>query len=141
MTPDERSWNLHELPGCFDGVIPPMLATCSASGEPNVTHLSQLTLIDADHLAVSNQFFGKTSVNLAENPMASVLVTCSQTYATYRIGVRFERTETEGPLFEQMRSDLEAISVLMHMEDVFVLRGADVYEVSEVEALSATVNP
>lgn len=142
MTPaDERPWDLDDMPGCFDGVIPPMLATSSAAGEPNVTHLSQLTLVDADHIALSNQFFGKTSANLAENPSASVLVTCSQTYATYRIGCRFERTESDGPLFDRMQADLAAISALMGMEDVFVLRGVDVYRVLEVETLTVPVQP
>lgn len=140
-SPDDHGWGLRNLPGCFDGVIPPVLATCSASGEPNVTHLSQLHLVDDDHIALTNQFFGKTSANLAENPRASLLVTCSQTYATYRIAVRYERTETSGPRFEQMRTDLEAIAALMHMEDVFALRGVDVYEVLDVEALTNAVAP
>ncbi len=139
MSSGGHGWKLREIPGCFDGAIPPMLATCSADGEPNVTHLSQIHLVDDDHIALTNQFFGKTSANLAENPLANVLVTCSQTYATYRITVRFEATETGGPRFERMRTDLAAIGALMHMEDVFELRGVDLYEVIDVEALDATV--
>lgn len=127
---------LQDLPGCFDGVIPPILGTCSADGEPNVTHLSQLHLVDGAHIALSNQFFGKTATNLAENPAACVVVTDSRTWATYRLVLRFERTEDSGPVFDRMRSSLEAIGVLMDMDDVFRLRGADIYEVIDIETLS-----
>jgi adenylate cyclase len=123
------------MTGCFDGVIPPVIATCSSSGEPNVTHLSQLYLVDDRHVALSNQFFGKTRANLLENPQACILVTDSQTYVTYRLALRFDRTEANGELFETLRSSIDAIGALMHMEDVFALRGADVYEVVAVEVV------
>jgi adenylate cyclase len=128
--------DLTAFPGCFDGVIPPVIATCSSSGEPNVTHLSQLFLVDADHIATSNQFFGKTTANLAENPLASVLITDSASYDTFHLDLRFERTETDGPLFDELRQGIEAIASLMHMDDVFVLRGADVYRVVHARSLS-----
>jgi len=131
-----HGWDLQVLSGCFDGVIPPMIGTCSAAGEPNVTHLSQLHLIDDEHLALSNQFFGKTSANLAENPVASVLVTDSQTYDTYRFELRYERTESTGPVFDQMRASIDAIAALMDMEEVFGLRGADIYEIVAIEAVA-----
>jgi hypothetical protein len=129
--------DLLALPGCFDGVIPPVVATCSAAGEPNVTHLSQLFLVDAHHVATSNQFFGKTTANLAENPVAAVLVTDSQTYDTYHLDLRFERTETEGALFEELRLGIDAIAALMGKQDVFALRGADVYRVVACRPLHA----
>ena len=130
-----HGWDLQVLSGCFDGVIPPMIATCSADGEPNVTHLSQLHLIDDQHVALSNQFFGKTSANLAENPAACVLVTDSQTYDTYRFLLRFERTESSGPVFDGLRASIDAIAALMGMEEVFALRGADIYEIVAIEAV------
>ena len=58
----------------------------STDGVPHATYLSQLNLVDDDHVALSNQFWSKTTANLADNPRASVLVTDSQTYETYRIG-------------------------------------------------------
>ncbi len=132
-------WDLRAMPGCFDGVIPPVIATASAAGEPNITHLSQVHLVDERHVAVTNQFFGKTSANLADNVRASVLITDSQTYETFRFALRFERTESDGPLFDAMRATLESIGVLMDMEDVFRLRGVDVYEVLEVQPTGAVV--
>jgi predicted pyridoxine 5'-phosphate oxidase superfamily flavin-nucleotide-binding protein len=121
--------DLSSLDGCFDGAIPPIVATCSASGEPNVTHVSQLHRIDDDHVAVSNQFFTKTTANLAENPQAAVLVTDSQTYDTYQLDLVFERTETTGAVFDELRASIESIASLMDMEGVFALRGVDVYRV------------
>ncbi|MCU1457439.1 MAG: hypothetical protein JWL73_1531 [Actinomycetia bacterium] len=121
--------DLEAMRGCFDGVVPPVIATCSADGTPNLTHLSQLFPVDAEHLALSNQFFGKTSANLAENPRSSVLVTDSITDRTYRFELRFERTETSGPLFEALRASIDAVASLTNMEHVFALRGADVHRV------------
>jgi hypothetical protein len=120
---------LTSLPGCFDGVIPPIVATCSASGTPNVTHLSQLFLVDRDHVAASNQFFSKTSRNLADNPQAAVLVTDSTTYDTYHLDLHYERTETSGALFDELRHRIDAIAALVGMQDVFRLRGVDIYRV------------
>ncbi|MDQ1380233.1 MAG: adenylate cyclase [Actinomycetota bacterium] len=129
--------DLTRRPGCFDGVIPPVLATCSGTGVPNIAHVSQLSLVDRDHIAVSNQYFSKTVANLATNPRAAVLITDSQGYDTFHLDLEYERTETSGPLFDELRAGIEAISVLMHMEDVFALRGADIYRVVEVRALSS----
>jgi adenylate cyclase len=128
-------------PGCFDGVIPPVIGTCSAEGVPNVTHVSQLYLVDESHVAVSNQFFDKTSANLAQNPLASVLVTDSQSYDTLHLDLEYERTETSGRLFDALRADIETIASLMHMEDVLALRGADVYRVVTVRIVSYGVRP
>jgi pyridoxamine 5'-phosphate oxidase-like protein len=135
--PDEV--DLFAIPGCFDGVIPPVIATSSAAGEPNVTHLSQLYLVDREHVAASNQFFAKTQANVAENPVAAVLVTDSQTYDTYHLDLRFERTETSGPLFDELRASIDAIAVLMDMTDVFALRGADIYRVMRTTRVSVGV--
>jgi adenylate cyclase len=121
--------DLDRMGGCFDGVIPPIIATCSAAGEPNITHVSQLSLVDERHVAVSNQFFSKTVANLAENPQASVLVTDSQTYETFRLDLAFVGTQTDGPVFEAMRARIDAIAAIVQMEDVFALRGADLYRV------------
>jgi hypothetical protein len=128
--------DLAKRPGCFDGVIPPVIATCAADGTPNVTHLSQLHLVDGDHVAVSNQFFGKTSANVADTGRAAVLVTDSQTFDTLQLDLQFERTETSGALFDTLKSEIDAIASLVHMEDVFRLRGADVYRVVAVHTVA-----
>jgi hypothetical protein len=122
-----RGFDLRSMPGCFDGAVPPLIATCSADGVPHATYLSQLVLVDDDHVALSNQFWSRTTTNLADNPRASVLVTDSQTYETYRLAMTFERRETDGPVFERLRVSVDAIATMMGMEDIFALRSADVY--------------
>jgi GAF domain-containing protein/predicted pyridoxine 5'-phosphate oxidase superfamily flavin-nucleotide-binding protein len=109
------------------------VATASADGTPNVTYISTVHLVDDHRVALSNQFFSKTSRNLAENPRASVLVIDPATYDEHRLELAFERTERRGPLFESMRGEVDAIAALSGMQDVFRLRAADVYRVLHVE--------
>ena len=66
---------LTDITACFEGIIPAQIVTVSLDGEPNVTHLSRVHLLDDEHVVLSNQFFSKTTRNLAENPRASVLMT------------------------------------------------------------------
>ena len=73
MTGDEIT--LTSLRRCLRGGVPAIIATAAADGTPNVTYLSTVHLVDEERVALSNQFFSKTSRNLAENPRASVLVT------------------------------------------------------------------
>jgi adenylate cyclase len=126
---------LRDLAQQLEGVIPPVLATCSASGEPNVTYLSSVQVLDDDHVVLSNQFFGKTVANLEENPHACVLVQDAETGEMYRIWIRFERRETDGPVFDDLSHRIDAIAAMMGMTEVFRLRSADVYAVDRCEAL------
>jgi predicted pyridoxine 5'-phosphate oxidase superfamily flavin-nucleotide-binding protein len=126
---------LRELAPSLEGVIPPVIATCSAAGEPNLTYLSSVQVLDDDHVVLSNQFFGKTVANLEENPRACVLVQDHVTGRLYRIRMRFARRETEGPIFEELSRRIDAIASMMGMESVFRLRSADVYSVDGCEGL------
>ena len=118
---------------CFEGLVPAIIATASLDGTPNVTHLSRVHFVDDTHVALSNQFFSKTTRNLAENPRASVLVIDPQVYDCYRLTLQYERTERRGPLFDQLSRDIDAIAALTGMADVFKLKSADVYRVIEIE--------
>lgn len=124
---------LNDLPpSCFDGVIPSMLATCAEDGMPNATWLSQVFLLGERHLALSCQFFRKTRANLAVNPRAQLLVVAPNSILQWRLDVRYLRSETEGGLFESMRSRITAIASVTHMEGVFELNSADVFEVDSI---------
>jgi hypothetical protein len=125
--------SLADLRRCFRGGVPSVIATASADGTPNVTYLSTVHLVGEERVALSNQFFSKTSRNLAENPRASVLVVDPLTYDEHRLELVFERTERRGPLFETLRGEVDAIAALSGMQDVFRLRAADVYRVVHVE--------
>ena len=127
---------LRDLADCFEGAVPSAIATASADGTPNVTHLSKVHLVDDDHVALTDQFFSKTNRNLAENPYASVLVIDPGTYEMYRLLLRFERSERRGRLFDRLDRDIEAIAALCGMQGVFRLRGVDIYRVLEIERVA-----
>ena len=126
---------LSRLRACFEGIIPAVIATASADGTPNVTHLSKVHYVDDDHVALSNQFFSKTVRNLAENPYASVLLVDPIEYCEYRLELRYERTERRGPIFDRLHNDVEAMAALTGMQGVFKLRSADIYRVTALDAL------
>ncbi|MET0727503.1 MAG: GAF domain-containing protein [Acidimicrobiales bacterium] len=128
---------LRSLHRCFEGAVPAVVATASAAGTPNVTYLSRVHLVDDERLALSNQFFSKTSRNLAENPRAEMVLVDPTTYEQFRVTMVYERTERRGPVFERLREDIDALAALEGMQDVFKLRAADIYRVQHVEALSS----
>jgi putative methionine-R-sulfoxide reductase with GAF domain len=127
------STRLADLSRCFLGVIPSMVATSDADGKPNVTYVSQVFLVDEHHVALSCQFFNKTRRNLDANPLAAAHVVDPVTFQSYRLRLRFLRSEKTGPLFETMSMRIEAIASQTGMAGVFHLLSADVFEVLSVD--------
>ena len=117
---------------CFQGDIPNVLATASADGVPNVIFLSQVTIVDDDHVAISNQFLRKTIRNLAENPVATLLVIDPGDGESYKLLVRHVRSENDGEGFEEARLALDSLAALVDMQDVFSLKGLEVFRVLDV---------
>jgi adenylate cyclase len=132
---------LQDIRCCFEGIIPAVVATCSAEGVPNVAYISQVFYAGERHVALSFQFFNKTRQNILANPHATALLTDPGTARFYRLHIRYLRTETAGPLFEGMRAQLAGIASHSGMQDVFRLLGSDVYEVERVEALEGEPLP
>jgi GAF domain/Pyridoxamine 5'-phosphate oxidase len=126
---------------CFQGVVPTMLATCDRSGEPNVTYLSQVYLVDPRHVALSCQFFNKTKRNVLENPNAALFLHHPITFETWRLHIRYVRAETEGSLFDTMRGRIDSIASHTGMAGVFRLLSADVYEVLDLERVDGFLAP
>ena len=124
---------LSEISRCLHGVIPSIIASADRHGVPNVTYLSQVHLIDEKHVALSRQFFNKTSRNIAENPQVCIEVCDPVTFEAYRLRLRFLRTETSGALFDSMALRIQAIASHTGMAGVFRLIGADVFEVLRIE--------
>jgi adenylate cyclase len=120
---------------CFEGVIPAVLATSDRDGMPNVSYLSQVQYVDREHLALSYQFFNKTRANILANPKVRMIVISPQTAAQYQLTMEFLRTETSGPLFENMRARLAGIASHVGMCGVFQLLGSDVFRVTDVALL------
>jgi len=126
---------LVDLADCFEGVIPSIIATSSADGMPNISYLSHVARIDDRHVALSNQFFGKTAGNLAANPQASVLLVDGATGRQFRLDAVWVRSEAEGPVFDEMAAALRASSAQVGMEEVMRLVGIDIFRVEAIVAL------
>ena len=137
----EADLTLEHLRLCFEGAVPAVIATAAGDGTPNVTYLSRVRVVDAERVALSNQFFSKTTRNLAENPRASLLVIDPRDYGQYRLTLAYERTERRGVLFEQLRDDVDLIAALSGMQEVFKLRAADVYRVESIEFVPSAAHP
>jgi adenylate cyclase len=130
--------SLKSLRPCFEGAVPAVIATCARDGTPNVSYISEVHFVDAQHVALSFQFFSKTRQNVLENPRATVVVVQPDTGAQYRLAVRYLRTEDSGPLFECMKAKLAGIASHAGMTGVFRLRGSDVYRVESVSEVYGT---
>jgi len=129
MTTQMLEVRLEDIPSCFEGIIPAAICTLAEDGTPNVTYLSVVHRVDEDHIALSRQFFNKTDKNTLQNPRAQVAVVEAETGQTYLLDLVFERTETEGPLFERMRTTLDAVAAHEGMDNIFKLKGTDVCRV------------
>jgi hypothetical protein len=135
---EELSPPLEALRACLQGVIPSWVATCSADGVPNVTLLSVVHYVDRERVALTRQFFNKTSANLDENPQAQVMVIDPVTVDQYLLDLRFLHTETDGPTFDAVSANLDAIASQTGMAGVFRLRGVDIHRVLAVHPFGET---
>ncbi|HEX6592895.1 MAG TPA: GAF domain-containing protein [Moraxellaceae bacterium] len=124
---------LEDIRPCLEGEIPAAVATCGADGIPNVTYVSQVHFVDEGHVALSFQFFNKTRENILANPQCTVIVLHPETGGRFRLALLYRRTETQGPVFESMKAKLAGIASQTGMSGIFHLRGADIYQVLDIE--------
>jgi hypothetical protein len=122
-----------ELRPALDNGLPALMVTCSADGTPNATVISQVYYVDESRVALSFQFFSKTIKNVRENPRAWAGVMDVAGQADWALDLEFERSETEGPIFDAMDMQIEAIASATGMSGIFKLRAADIYRVLSVE--------
>ena len=126
---------LESISRCLQGVIPAWIATCSDDGVPNVTTLSAVHYVDSERVALSRQFFNKTSANLDANPRSQVILVDPETGDQFVLDLRFLHTETEGPTFDQVKTNVDAIASHTGMPGVFRLRGVDIHRVASCTAV------
>ena len=122
-----------ELRPVLDNGSPALMVTCSGAGVPNATVISSVYYVDREHAALSFQFFSKTIKNVRENPRAWVGLTDYAGGTDWVLELEFLRSETEGPTFDAMDMQIEAIASATGMSGVFKLRAADVYRVVSAE--------
>src|SRR5262249_55618994 len=128
---------LESIATCFEGILPSSVCTCSAEGTPNVTFLSIVHRIDSQHVALSNQFFNKTHENMVQNPFVQVVVISTSNLRQYRLDLRHERTETEGAVFDQMKTRLDAVASQTGMSQVLQLHGVNIFRVLDCRPMNA----
>jgi len=116
----------------MEGVVPPVLCTASADRVPNVSYLSLCEYVDPLHIALSYQFLNRSRENVLATRRASLTLDDAYTGAGVVLQLEYQRTETEGPVFERLRAKLMGVASHVGMEKVFNLRGADVYRVLEM---------
>ena len=119
-----------EIKPAMQGIIPSHVVTCSRDGTPNASAISQVYYVDADHVALSHQFFNKTVRNVRENPRAVVWIISPETFDTWDLALEYDRSETSGPIFETMDMQIEAIASMVGLKGIFKLRSADIYRVT-----------
>jgi len=124
-----------EIRPVLENGIPAAMVTCSADGTPNTTIISQVYYVDETHAALSFQFFSKTIRNVRENPRAFVCLADLSGHASWVLQLEFQRSETEGVIFDTMEMHIEAIASMTGMSGIFKLRAADIYRVLSVEKL------
>jgi putative methionine-R-sulfoxide reductase with GAF domain len=129
VTTQNLEVRLEDIPSCFEGIIPAAICTVADDGTPNITYISVVQRLDSEHVALSRQFFKKTEDNTNVNPYAQVCVLEPETGRLFLLDLAYERTETEGPLFERMRTKLDAVAAHEGMANVFKLRGTDICRV------------
>ena len=123
---------LEQMASCFQGLVPAMFFTCAKDGTPNAAFLSHVDYVDPTHVALSFQFFNKSRRNIAENPHALIRVIDPDTNQGYAMRLKYERSETSGPIFDRMDLRIEAIASYAGLKGIFKLKAADIYLVESV---------
>ena len=118
---------------CFQGVIPSWVTTCSADGVPNGSIVSIVHYVDSERVALTRQFMNKSRINLDENPQAQVVVVNPSNGDQFSLDLHYLRTESRGPIFDAVETNLDAIASMTGMSGVFRLRGVDIHGVLACE--------
>ena len=127
---------LESILPALQGTIPSPFATCSRDGTPNVTYMSIVRHVDSERVALSRQFFNKSRANLDANPQSQVWVVDPRDGRQYVLDLVYVHTETEGPTFEALRTNLDAVANATGAAGIFRLRGVDIHRVLRCDAVA-----
>ncbi|MFT3734649.1 MAG: GAF domain-containing protein [Rhodocyclaceae bacterium] len=120
---------LHSIRRMLEGVVPPSMCSIGEDGMPHTTYLSLAEYVDADHLALSFQFFNQSRKNVMATKRIALSLDDPYTGAGVSLQMEYLHTETSGPVFERLRAKLAGVASHSGMEKVFHLLGADIYRV------------
>ncbi len=126
---------LSDLRNAFEGIIPAVIATVDDAGMPNISYLSHVYFVDDSHVAVSNQFFSKTTANVRRNGAATVGIVDPCTGLQYLLELQFERAFDAGEVFDRISTHLDIMSSLRGLTGIMKLKTADIYRVLTVRAV------
>jgi hypothetical protein len=112
--------------------LPATVCTVGADGLPNISYVCDVTLVDDDHVCLSNQFLRKTKANLVERGAGQVNVVEPGTFRQFRLDVEYVEERSEGPLFDEVSARIDAIASMTGQVDVFSLRSLMILRVLEV---------
>lgn len=119
----------------IEDVVPSYIITVSKNGYPTNTSLSQVCYVDERHIALPVQTLNIVCQNFQEVPNIIAEVVDPVTLRNWNLELRYLRTVEQGPIFQKMAMKLAKIFSLVGMEDLFHLRGAEIYEVTAVNEL------
>lgn len=116
----------------LEGVLPSYIITVSKNGLLTNTSLSQVCYVDERHIALPVQTIIKACKNVQEVPDIFAEVVDPETLRNWNLKLKYLSTVEQGPIFEKMGVKLAKLFSLVEMEDLFHLKGAEIYEVIAV---------
>jgi predicted pyridoxine 5'-phosphate oxidase superfamily flavin-nucleotide-binding protein len=102
-------------------------ATASRAGVPNVVPVRYLLVEDDDTLWITDNFFLKTLVNLAENPQIALYVYEPDSGMCFQIKGQAE-VKTSGADYERMRDTVRKKKADLPARSLVVVRIAEIFE-------------
>lgn len=121
-----------QIKQALEGVFPSYIMTVSKDGFPTNTSLSQVCYVDERHIALPVQTYSKTCKHIKEVPDMYAEVVDPVTLKNWNLELKYLSTVEQGPIFEKMAVKLAKLFSLVDMEDLFYLKGAEIYEVLAV---------
>ena len=137
MTRDTLGLDSPEIRACLESMIPAAIASVSGDGTPNVTWLSIMQRLDDNYVGLSRQFFRKTYENIRTNRRLQLLVIHPASGQQYHLDLEHEASETQGPRFDAMKTQLDAVASQSGMSQVFRLQALEVCRVVAIETVPA----
>jgi hypothetical protein len=121
-----------QLKQALEDVFPSYIITVSKDGFQSNTLLSQVCYVDERHIALPVQTFTKACKHIKEVPNMFAEVLDPETLRHWNLELKYLNTVEQGPVFEKMAVKLAKVFSLFEMEDLFHLKGAEIYEVLAV---------